>query len=1038
MSGTHPVPEPSWWETALDWYWNDFLKGVCFHPFLVLLLVVLVVLPFNVFGEEFGVVQAIWPEGFPRFLVGASFAVVALQALYVSYLLWTRARREGRLGSDRSVLRFGPFALSAAGCLLASLGVLFLLWELVLWLGGWLSASDPGDGDPRFVWLKTAVPEPTTSWPLVVWRLALLPLGGAAVGAVLVLAGRMSLGERLAGWKPFTRVRTALESMQQNLLGHDRPGRARWRTVGVVAVVAAWVLAAGAGLRHDRTYGVVGFAAVGLALFALALWCDHRVSGGGGGARERWSDLTFRACLLTHFVLAYIWATFGMSTYGWEYGLLLVWPVMPVAAVGVLSLALPGPASRWLHRRIELADSDVPKTPDGSASAGALPEARQLWPFVLLAGFAYLLLCNSLAASPASVVCFGLFVLVTGYGLASVVIRRAVPIALAALVFFAVLAGIQPYKFRYDGYQTRDGPVEELEYTDQELLNLQTSAAGDSDRQKCFDQALVDYALLYFAYQTAFQESANAEVNEDEVGKKRAQDKLEAAQKSARAGEGTVRARWADLETKNRLVAGRLVSGNYATPALLKHLDLERTPGPLIRPRDWNLTPDQQKQPIVVIAVSGGGLRSAAWTFTVLRTLEERFAAVGVDFPAQMRVITGASGGMLGAAFYVATLKEKRGAVLDRAIKEKRPDDLAGNNDRLFDQLTQDFLTPLVKQQVYGDLPNFFSPWPARNDRGKALQSEWSDKLGGVLDRTFADLRADERAGQLPSLVFAPMLVEDGRRLIVSNLDMRNPLTNDGPLLRDVDLSATPQTIADTECYSREAVELFRMFPQARDRLRLGTAVRMSASFPFFSTAAALPTVPRRRVVDAGYYDNYGVSLLANWLTSTNNRKWVEKNASRILFIQIRDGTDEQRRRLETIAPDESSGVSRCFEEFTTPLVGLYNARVGSSSFRNDGQLETLQLLLRGGSEPHQIYNRAILPKQRYFQVVTFEFPDRAALSWTLSRVEKDRIRRAMGEPPGSVDPAQKTDLSKENPRRTAAVLEWWSDTRVLDDPCGK
>jgi len=46
------------------------------------------------------------------------------------------------------------------------------------------------------------------------------------------------------------------------------------------------------------------------------------------------------------------------------------------------------------------------------------------------------------------------------------------------------------------------------------------------------------------------------------------------------------------------------------------------------------------------------------------------------------------------------------------------------------------------------------------------------------------------------------------------------------------------------------AVELFREFPQAPKTLKVATAVRMSATFPFISPAVRLPLqkpLPRRR-----------------------------------------------------------------------------------------------------------------------------------------------------------------------------------------------
>ena len=70
----------------------------------------------------------------------------------------------------------------------------------------------------------------------------------------------------------------------------------------------------------------------------------------------------------------------------------------------------------------------------------------------------------------------------------------------------------------------------------------------------------------------------------------------------------------------------------------------------------------------------------------------------------------------------------------------------------------------------------------------------------------------------------------------------------------------------------------------------------MSASFPYFSPAVPLPTKPRRRVVDAGYFDNYGVSLASAFLFSRKNTDWFRDNVSKIVLIQIRDGQSDDER----------------------------------------------------------------------------------------------------------------------------------------------
>jgi hypothetical protein len=88
---------------------------------------------------------------------------------------------------------------------------------------------------------------------------------------------------------------------------------------------------------------------------------------------------------------------------------------------------------------------------------------------------------------------------------------------------------------------------------------------------------------------------------------------------------------------------------------------------------------------------------------------------------------------------------------------------------------------------------------------------------------------ARRRAGA-SQIVLSPMLVESGQPLLISNLD-----------LSDI--------VGESE---DEAMDFFHVFPQARSSFRLGTAVRMSATFPIVSPA--IQRQPNRR---------FGSSMLA-------------------------------------------------------------------------------------------------------------------------------------------------------------------------------
>src|SRR4029079_16355655 len=113
-----------------------------------------------------------------------------------------------------------------------------------------------------------------------------------------------------------------------------------------------------------------------------------------------------------------------------------------------------------------------------------------------------------------------------------------------------------------------------------------------------------------------------------------------------------------------------------------------------------------------------------------------------------------------------------------------------------------------------------------------------------------------------------------GRRALISNLDLAFLTRNDGP------------HGVQAATYSRPAVELLRVLPSTAN-LSIASIARMSASFPYVTPASELPTYPHRHVVDAGYWDNYGVAVAVSWLSE--NLECIAKETSGVALIQIRD-----------------------------------------------------------------------------------------------------------------------------------------------------
>ncbi len=383
---------------------------------------------------------------------------------------------------------------------------------------------------------------------------------------------------------------------------------------------------------------------------------------------------------------------------------------------------------------------------------------------------------------------------------------------------------------------------------------------------------------------------------------------------------------------------------------------------------------------LIVVCASGGGIRAGTWTAAVLGQLDEI-----EGFRAATRLLTGASGGMVGAASWLALAAKRNAAAGVPAPPDSWPD--------LMNAVAMDSLTPAARQLVFHDIPLAFLSLNNLHDRGLALEEAWcenlkSSKLDIDLRISFGELRSGEESGRLPSLVFSPMLVEDGRRLILSNLDLTQSTNHYVRWLSSKDTGPKPVT----GCASRTAYHLSQVCPQDWTRFPLSTAARLSASFPYVSPAVLLPTEPRRRAVDDGYYDNYGLELGCSWLRELleHRKDWLERNVSGVLVIQIRDNvselsvnpeSDEQKRQIRERARSSDSRFSRSLEGLTSPPAGVLAARESVTLFRNDSQLETLSHLYANAFD-----------NEDFLTTTVFEFGGEASLSWHLAADEVNRL----------------------------------------------
>lgn len=364
----------------------------------------------------------------------------------------------------------------------------------------------------------------------------------------------------------------------------------------------------------------------------------------------------------------------------------------------------------------------------------------------------------------------------------------------------------------------------------------------------------------------------------------------------------------------------------------------------------WKARQHEEKPVLFLINTSGGGNRSAVWTMSMLQRLD---SLCGGELMRKTFLITGASGGMLGAAYFreLARLRESGDTGIDLHSRQY-VDDISG-----------DLLNTLFSSFVARDLASPAQKFRVGNneyikDRGYAFEERLNANTRGVLDRQLKDIAVDEAAARMPIMLFNPVITRDSRALIISS----QPVSF---LMKPrYDSTRIPRMDPD-------AVDFGALFAkQEPENLRLLTALRMNATFPYVLPNVWLPTLPVIDVMDAGFRDNFGEMNAIRFLNAF--REWLQENTSGVVLLQIRD-----RKTGGWENPYESVNVT---EIITKPILLLQDNWYKMQEYNQDDLLSLAQNGM--GFSFHKLV----------FQYVPKSEDAGAALNFHLTTQEKQNI----------------------------------------------
>lgn len=366
--------------------------------------------------------------------------------------------------------------------------------------------------------------------------------------------------------------------------------------------------------------------------------------------------------------------------------------------------------------------------------------------------------------------------------------------------------------------------------------------------------------------------------------------------------------------------------------------------------------PPGHKPRLVVMNFSGGGIRSAAWSMNVLQRLDSLTHGRLMDHTLFM---CGASGGMIGATYYRELYYQQ---VMGR---------LQNRYDSSYaERISRDLLNPVFSAMAVND---FITPFRGfhigRNryakDRGYAFEMQLNLNTDHLLEKTLKDYQEPEQKAQIPLLIWCATINADGRRLIISP--------------QPVSYLCAPQYRYPTRpVRDVDGVDFGQYFAgqQAMD-LRITSAIRMSATFPYVLPNVFLPTDPIVDVMDAGIRDNFGQVTTLRFLYTF--RQWINENTSGVVYLQIRDT-----RKNDIKSIKKTKDLSDLVFE---PLFTMQQHWSAMQDFEQDNQVNYME-----GHFPGK-FHRII------FQYVPQKEDKAAALSWHLTSREKMDIAGALYNP---------------------------------------
>jgi hypothetical protein len=358
----------------------------------------------------------------------------------------------------------------------------------------------------------------------------------------------------------------------------------------------------------------------------------------------------------------------------------------------------------------------------------------------------------------------------------------------------------------------------------------------------------------------------------------------------------------------------------------------------------WKAKQKEEKPIMVVFNFSGGGIRSASFAMNVLQELD---SLTGGEIMKRTMLMSGASGGMLAAAYFRELARLK---LNDPKI------DL--QNKKYLDNISEDLLNPVFSSMIARDLISpsqkfTFGHYRYVKDRGYAFEQKLNRNTHELLNKNIGFYKLWESHAEIPLMILNSAVTRDLKKMMISTQPVSFMMQEE---FKD----------STSKMSGPDAIDFAALFKN-EDPMNLSmlTALRMNATYPYLLPSVWLPSNPVIDVMDAGLRDNTGQETSLRFLNVF--KEWINKNTRGVLIIQVRSrqkgGWDE---------PHSSGDIS---DIITKPFSMLQNNWFRLQDYFQDDEISYAQSFL--DSSIHRVAFMYIPEKQESGATLNFHLTAR-------------------------------------------------------------